>query len=49
VSACSEPEGDEVVDTEHGVDRAHDVMIELTGQCPWCGVTEEDERGEPSP
>jgi hypothetical protein len=37
---CPEPAGDEVVDTETGVDRAHDVMIELTGQCPWCGEEE---------
>ena len=40
MTTCSEPDGEEVVDTPSGVDRAHDVMIEATGQCPWCGEEE---------
>jgi hypothetical protein len=28
--------------TDGATDKEHDTMLELTGQCPWCGVTDED-------
>jgi hypothetical protein len=33
---CSEPGGNEMTDGRY----AHDLMIEQTGQCPWCGKEE---------
>jgi hypothetical protein len=34
--SCTEPGGNDDV----AGDSAHDTMIELTGQCPWCGTEE---------
>jgi hypothetical protein len=37
---CTEPGGRDMVPGENA--SAHDVFIELTGACPWCGLTEEN-------
>lgn len=34
---CDEPEGNEIVQTEQGGWTKHTLMLEETGQCPWCG------------
>jgi hypothetical protein len=40
-SVCAEPDGN--VEPEHNAGRtAHQILLAMTGQCPWCGeeVTE---------
>jgi hypothetical protein len=44
---CVEPEGDELAWYGElppgwtGTETKHDVMLDQTGQCPWCGETDE--------
>jgi hypothetical protein len=37
---CPEPDGRVLVDlpSQGGADSAHNVMVNLTGECPWCGT-----------
>jgi len=39
MTACTEPPGEEMV-LDGETSTAHDIMIDQTGQCPWCGATD---------
>jgi hypothetical protein len=41
---CTEPDGNERPEGERRT--AHQLFMEEVGQCPWCGLTDDEERGK---